>query len=371
MKRKGLLKVVMTAVLSAILLVGCGNDSAAKQEEEMQKAIDAAVEEALKEKDEKDENSKEADLTESDAADDEEAIDYGYTEDEGDFSYSQIADMSFCYSEDGENWNTEISIAEDGTFRGTYWKMDPNETGAKYPEGTYYYSSFSGKMSQPIKMNDYTYSADADALEYDDDIGATEITDGIQYIFVMPGGISDHNSFHFYMPGAMLDDLQESFLEGAKLQGMAGTNDVELPFYGLYDVDEECGFKGLEMAEEATDTPGIDERIASDEFMEQELYGKIEEGGLSQVEINQTMAEIYQIWDDELNWIWDEMEARVDMKTMNNLRIEQREWVEQRTQAMEKAGTEAKDELTVPYLECDEGIKRTKERVNELAEWIR
>ena len=64
-------------------------------------------------------------------------------------------------------WDTQVTIAPDGSFSGIYHDADMGGTGEGYPNGTEYICEFTGQFSQPTKVDDYTWSVQLESLSYD------------------------------------------------------------------------------------------------------------------------------------------------------------------------------------------------------------
>ena len=362
MNKKSFLLVLMVFAMSVFFLAGCSKTN----EDEQNEAIREAVEEALEEQETKEEAKEEA-KAEQEAA----------TKASDEFTFADLSYWEFWFSSGVGAWSTGLSVAEDGSFSGSYQDTDMGDMGDGYPNGTVYYSEFTGQFTQPVKLNDYTYSVEIESIEYVYGVDTEEIIDGARYVYTEANGIVDTDYLYFYLPGAPLDELPQEYREWAGYYDLSQIDETELPFYGLYNVNMQSGFVSYDSSEDVSDeiymadTPTIDERIASVEFSEEQENEIFDRGDATQSELNAAEAAIYQMWDDELNWIWAEMETRLDTHTMDQLRIEQREWIAKKEKAMKKAGAEAEGGTMQPMLELAEGAKMTKERVYELAKWLR
>ena len=115
----------------------------------------------------------------------------------------------------------------------------------------------------------------------------------------------------------------------------------------------------------------VDERIADVESQEQEQNKKLEREDITQSEMNQIASAIYRMWDDQLNWMWGEMVNKLDTDTITALTAEQNQWIERRDAQIKEAGAEAEGGSMQPLLEASKGTQMTKDRVNELAQWLR
>lgn len=143
-------------------------------------------------------------------------------------------------------WDTQVTIAPDGSFTGSYHDADMGVTGDGYPNGTEYICEFTGQFSQPTKVDDFTWSVQLESLSYDGVPGNGMIRDGIRYVCSTPYGVEGGDEFLIYLPGAPVADLPEEFCNwvGTQLSDENGNRADTLPFFGLYNVKTEEGFSG-------------------------------------------------------------------------------------------------------------------------------
>ena len=92
-------------------------------------------------------------------------------------------------------WDTQVTIAPDGSFSGVYHDADMGGTGEGYPNGTEYICEFTGQFSQPAKVDDYTWSVQLESLSYDGVPETEEIRDGIRYVCSTPYGVEGGEEF--------------------------------------------------------------------------------------------------------------------------------------------------------------------------------
>ena len=151
---------------------------------------------------------------------------------------------TFVFSSGVGAWDTQVSIAPDGSFAGTYHDSDMGDTGENYPNGTEYICEFSGQFSQPTQVDDHTWSVQLESLSYDGVPETEEIRDGIRYVCSTPYGVEGGQEFLIYLPGAPVADLPEGFCNWVGTQLVDANNDraTELPFFGLYNVTTQEGF---------------------------------------------------------------------------------------------------------------------------------
>lgn len=303
------------------------------------------------------------------------------------FSFADVSNLEFIFASGAGAWCTELYIHEDGTFEGMHHDSDM-DTGADYPDGTVYYCNFSGKFTQPEKVDDYTYSMRIENLECEQEEGEVEIMDGVRYIGSYAYGLDDAEELLIYLPGSPLRELPEEYLRWVGYYDLERTTETTLPYYGIYNVTPEYGFSSYVLPEvpEDTDSTEVTENTEVTESkvwvdMDEELAGIEEQAAvleealysneLTQIELNQTSAELYKLWDDELNAIWARLKETLDEESMETLLAEQREWIAAKESAVEAEGAEYGMGTMRALVENDKAAELTKERVYELAELLR
>ena len=99
--------------------------------------------------------------------------------------------------------------------------------------------------------------------------------------------------------------------------------------------------------------------------MSRKLEEELENNELTEYDTEQIQIEIYQLWDDELNYLWKYLKETVDEQTMQKLLLEQREWIEKKEQTIQTLQNNDGESLTYPYQ-----AEITRQRVYELTEYI-
>ena len=322
------------------------------------------------------------------------------------FSFADVADREFFFSSGAGGWCTVLYIDEDGSFEGNFRDSDMGSTGEGYPNGTLYYCDFKGRFTEPQKVNDYTYRFQIAEISLADEVGKEENKDGVHYIYSDAYGLDDSEYFFMYLPGTPLAELSEEFLRWIGYHnGMEGTTDTELPFYALYNVEQEYGFydysqensddvgsgneeenpNGMssDSGEENSSGTSSDSGKISDakELAEASLRGaktradvleeKLESGYLSQIEMNQTSYKIYTIWDDQLNYIWKLMKENLPEDQMKDILTKQRAWIKEKEQKVKEAGAECEGGSLQPLIENTEAAELTRERAYELLDYFK
>ena len=167
--------------------------------------------------------------------------------DKDDFTYADLAGISFVFASGVGAWMTEVIIQSDGSFRGEHWDSDMGDDGPGYPNGTQYYCNFSGKFSPLIKVGPYEYTMRCESMTQEGEPGETVIAadDGIRYIISESYGFDDADIFYLYLPGRKVDDLPEMFLDWVSMpRAITFEKGDVLEFYGLYNAGGETGFSG-------------------------------------------------------------------------------------------------------------------------------
>ena len=95
-----------------------------------------------------------------------------------------------------------------------------------------------------------------------------------------------------------------------------------------------------------------------------------EDASLKQTDMNDISYEIYMIWDDLLNDMWNEIKGILDEEAMNDLLEEQREWIDEKEAEVEKAGEAYAGGSMAPLVKNQKAAELTKERVYELVPYL-
>ena len=88
---------------------------------------------------------------------------------------------------------------------------------------------------------------------------------------------------------------------------------------------------------------------------------------MPQQEANRTTGEWYQLWDNELNSLWDRLTAEVTPAQKENLLIQQREWIKEKEKKIKEAGEEAAGGTLQPQLENGAAMRVTRKQAYHLA----
>lgn len=158
--------------------------------------------------------------------------------------------LSFVFSSGAGGWGTQLTLQSDGTFTGQYHDSEMGDIGEENPGGTFYYCDFSGRFSEPKKVDDHFWTMTLEYLSTEKEPGEIIYEDGIKYVASGPNGLEQAQELWLYLPGARTEDLPEEFLSWTT-SAFAEEVPEEMPFYGLYSVNDQSGFVGYPAEESA------------------------------------------------------------------------------------------------------------------------
>lgn len=369
---------IILLILSITILTGCGK----KQDSEIKPVEEIPIEslmEADKEKIEKGTGEQEeisledkSSIDETEVAADDEVAYKEATEAFEDTSnnilFSQLKNIDFSFMSGAGAWGTELIIEEDGSFRGIYHDSEMGLTGEEYPMGSRYYSSFHGKLKRPVMVDEFTYSTAIESIIYDNPVGSEEIIDGIKYLYSEAYGLDPSGEILIYLPGIPVERLSEEYLSWViyELGGDSSNavSETELPFYGLYNVEQGLGFSSYNILTNFENNfQWTNERAKA-------LEDSLEQDVLTQQELNETAQQLYHVWDDELNNIWNILKRNLPDEEMDELTKEQLKWITMKEESMKNAGKEVEGGSMYGMVVSLKGAELTKDRVYLLLEKI-
>lgn len=275
--------------------------------------------------------------------------------------FAEFKDLEFYFASGAGGWRTVLQIEEDGRFSGQFSDSDMGSTGEGYPNGTYYVSDFKGKFTEPVMVNEYTYSMEIEEISYDKEINTEEIKDDVLYCYADAYGLSGADEILIYLPGASISELPEAYMLWV-INDMPDAEVAELPFYGLYNVKEENGFSSY-------DTSGrIDDMMSATEEWASTIRASLENDPLTQADLNMKSMELYHTWDSALNTLWKEIKEQLSEEEFEVLLEEQRAWIKEKEQAVAEAGSEVESGSIYSLIVNMKAAEMTEERVYELYE---
>ncbi len=282
---------------------------------------------------------------------------------ESSFSFADLRGTQFIFASGAGGWSTNMTIEGDGSFRGVYQDSNMGETGDTYPNGTVYQCSFQGRFSELEQVNKYTYKMQIAEMTYKNPVDREEVVDGVRYCYSAAYGLDGAEDMLIYLPGAPLAELPEGFCNWVGFS-LIDSSETELPFYGLYNETQDCGFSSYNSIE------NIKQVIEDIKNSTDALETYINTEAATQTDMNISAAELYHQWDAALNQLWSVLKEILDTETMDALTVEEREWIEKKEQAVEEAGAEFGGGTIQSMVMGLKGAELTKARVYELLQWL-
>ena len=252
------------AVLTGILCLGvtaCGSGSAEKAAANVRSAVsettaaetvaETAAETAAAETAAKESGSG----SESEAAPKE-------TAEETQNNYADMDGIIFGFLSGVGAWETTLEVEPDGSFKGQFYDADMGVTGEGYENGTLYECTFTGKFSKAEKVDETSWSAKVEELNYEKEMNGSDhyIEDGTMHIMTGPYGLSLGCDIIIYTPDKKVSELSEGFMSWMvwKIPDDAKT----LGGIGIYNVTDDCVFYPDTYAMEAAEMEEAEKTLA-------------------------------------------------------------------------------------------------------------
>ena len=288
-------------------------------------------------------------------------------EDAGSFPFADVAGWEFYFSSGAGAWYTAMDIHADGTFDGHYQDADMGDTGDGYPNGTLYYCDFSGKFTEPEKVNETTYVFQIESIKYPYGIGEEINTEEqMHYIYTEAYGLDGAKDLYLYLPESRVADLPEDYVNWVHWDIKGDT----LGFYGLYNEAMGEGFSSYLYQEYMSVYDRIAAEIAATEEQAAALDAELQKAA-NQADMNEISGRIYQVWDDTLNEIWGIMKTNLNPEFMDQLTIEERAWITEKEAAIKEAGAEYGGGTMQSMVMNAKAAELTRERAYKLAEYAK
>lgn len=272
--------------------------------------------------------------------------------------FSQLKNLEFYFSSGAGGWRTVLHIDGSGGFSGTYSDSDMGSG----EHGVQYRCDFTGQFTQPVRVNDYTYSVRIDEITYEKEAGTDEVIGVTHYYYTDPYGLEDAEDILIYLPGAPLGQLPQEFRSWV---GYSENTRDELPFYALNNAVHQQGFSSYDRLESIRESlEGWVEPYAA------ELETEITSGEFDQWVCEEKAARMLELWDDQLNDLWNCLEQRLDPAELEPLTAEQEAWVARKEEQVTQAGAGPHEGCTQAAAEDMAAAELTRDRVYELLDWL-
>jgi len=118
-------------------------------------------------------------------------------------------------------------------------------------------------------------------------------------------------------------------------------------------------------------SPDIYEYIISIEEQSKSIKSFLEHDALTQTDMNMKSQELYELWDNALNFLWDELKVNLSQEDFEKLLDEQRIWIAEKEKMIQEAGNEVKGGSIYLLVVNSEAAQITEERVYELYEILK
>ena len=123
-----------------------------------------------------------------------------------------------------------------------------------------------------------------------------------------------------------------------------------------------------ESSDEKESDDSIQAELASVEEEYQKLYDNTDSGSMSQCEMNEAAFNLYDVWDKELNSLWERLTEELDESEKKELVAEQKAWIAQKEANSTAAGMSWSGGSGQPCITLGEEEDMTHKRCYELAE---
>lgn len=150
----------------------------------------------------------------------------------------------FIFSSGAGAWSTELTLDSDGTFTGSYHDSDMGDSDDTYPNGTVYYSNFSGSFTDIHKVDETTYEMTLSDVTTDEESGTETIEDDIRYVASSAYGVDTGSACHMYLPGTDKSVFSEESLFWLNSYDCFDSND-QLTIYVICNDEPEYVFAGF------------------------------------------------------------------------------------------------------------------------------
>ena len=274
--------------------------------------------------------------------------------------FSQLKDLEFYFASGAGGWRTILHIDVYGSFSGTYSDSDMG-SGENGIHRIQMRCDFSGQFTQPVRVNDYTYSVRIDEIAYEKEAGTDEVVGVTHYYYTDPYGLEDAEDILIYLPGAPLGQLPQEFRSWV---GYSENTRDELPFYALNNAVHQQGFSSYDRLESIRDSlEWMEDSAAS---IKTELTG----GTLTQAEQEEWADSLAELWGGALDDLWGCLEQRLDPAELEPLAVEQTAWISWKEEQVTQAGAGLHEGYSQAAAEDMAAAELNRDRVYELLDWL-
>ena len=168
-------------------------------------------------------------------------------------TFEQLSGLQWEFSSGAGGWATELRIDPEGGFIGQYHDSEMGEAADDYPDGTVYYSDFTGTLSIVAQVGEHIWKLRVDSLKLNSAPGEEDIDGNIRFVATEPYGISEGDEMTLYLPGAPLESFSQDMLMWAHL--LSAEPPTVLEDWFLYSLTNDSGFVGYPLDDAAPVIP--------------------------------------------------------------------------------------------------------------------
>lgn len=162
--------------------------------------------------------------------------------------------------------------------------------------------------------------------------------------------------------GSVEEETTESPVQSETVEEETKTPEIVIESEDTEDED---------VQETEKDIPDVQKMLEDAEAEAAVLEKKLQEdASLTQADMNELSYDIYMVWDDVLNEMWGILKDTQDEETMNDILIEQREWIGYKEAEAKNAGAEFAGGSMEALAVNQKAAELTHIRVYELAEYL-
>ena len=107
------------------------------------------------------------------------------------FTFAELRQYEFVFASGAGSWGTVLYVRPDGSFSGTFSDTTWEEYGGS-TRAVLLCSEFTGQFTEPVRVNDYTYSVRIARIDYERAVGEEAFADGFHYYYTEPQGTGGH-----------------------------------------------------------------------------------------------------------------------------------------------------------------------------------
>ena len=125
-----------------------------------------------------------------------------------------------------------------------------------------------------------------------------------------------------------------------------------------------------EISEEESEENGINDYMDSVKEQSESIRNYLEHEAMTQSDMNGKAQELYELWDNALNYLWGEIKSSLSEEEFSVLLEEQRSWIAEKEREVENAGKEVEGGSLYPLVTYEKAAEITEKRVYELYELL-